>query len=81
MPYISQEARQRLQLPYESPHTSGELNFFFTMIAKEYLGGNPNYQKFNDVIGALEGCKLELYARLVRPYEDTKIAEHGDVYV
>lgn len=80
MPYISQEARERLAKPYEHPQTPGELNFFFSMLSKEYLGEKPNYQRFNDVIGALEGCKLEIYARLVRPYEDKKIEEHGDVY-
>jgi hypothetical protein len=35
---------------------------------------------YNDVIGALECCKLELYRRMVAPYENTKIKENGDVY-
>jgi hypothetical protein len=38
-----------------------------------------NYQHFNDVLGALEGAKLELYRRRIAPYEDTKIVENGDV--
>jgi len=33
-----------------------------------------------DAIGALECAKLELYRRVAAPYEDTKIAENGDVY-
>ncbi len=32
------------------------------------------------VIGVLECAKLELYARVVRPYEDVKAMLNGDVY-
>jgi hypothetical protein len=34
----------------------------------------------NDIIGALEACKLEFYRRLVSHYEDIKIRSNGDVY-
>lgn len=61
--------------------TPGELNYVFTREALLYLGERPNYQRFNDVLGALEGCKLELYRRRIAPYEDKKILENGDVNV
>lgn len=85
MPYIKQEERVRLAeetkfdlLKINSP---GELNFLFTVLAKVYLKQHGlNYQHINDVMGALEGAKLEFYARLARPYEQQKIAENGDVY-
>ena len=80
MPYIPDERRQKL---YDSlaPIKAGELNYLFTKVALNYLTLNgESYQSFNDIIGALEGAKLELYARKVRPYEDKKIKENGDVY-
>lgn len=62
-------------------HNAGELNYIFTTIAQIYVNDiGERYQSYNDVIGALEACKLELYRRLVAPYEDKKIMENGDVY-
>ena len=78
MPYIS--AQSRLELETRCPETAGELNYEFTQLILEYLGENYNYQKFNDVMGALEGCKHEMYRRLVGNYENKKIYENGDVY-
>lgn len=82
MPYIKQDRRERLLLfAAEVPQNAGELNFMFTMIAKNYLrNGGTSYQRLNDIVGALEGAKLELYRRVAAPYEDTKIEENGDVY-
>jgi len=60
--------------------TPGDLNYAFTVIAQAYLKEQGlNYQHINDIIGALEGCKLELYRRVAAPYEDDKIAQNGDV--
>jgi hypothetical protein len=39
-----------------------------------------NYQTVNDIVGALEGAKMEFYRRAAAPYEDLKIKENGDVY-
>ncbi len=61
--------------------TAGELNYSITLLLISYLETKgENYQTYNDMIGALEGAKMELYARKVRPYEDKKIDENGDVY-
>ena len=38
------------------------------------------YAEFNEAIGAIECAKLELYRRMLAPYEDRKIAENGDVF-
>jgi len=59
---------------------AGDLNYAFTVIAQAYLKEQGlNYQHINDCIGALEGCKQELYRRIAEPYEDDKIAQNGDV--
>lgn len=85
MPYISQQRRAQLgtAMEYSAIDTidsPGELNYLITMFVKDYLGDKPNYERFNAAIGALESAKLELYRRLISPYEDRKIKENGDVY-
>jgi hypothetical protein len=79
MPYIPGYRRDALA-PIVTPETAGELNYAFTAIALAYIHKEGlTYQHVNDVIGALEGAKLELYRRLVVPYEDTKIQQNGDI--
>jgi hypothetical protein len=78
MPYISPARRDEVGW---DPRNAGELNYLITSLILAYFeehGGR--YQQINDVLGALEGAKLEFYRRLAAPYEDTKIAENGDVY-
>jgi hypothetical protein len=81
MPYIKLADRIAIQSGVLGPDTPGELNYLFTRLALEYVERKGlNYQRINDVVGALEGAKLEFYRRLAAPYEDKKIAENGDVY-
>lgn len=78
MPYILPEDRR--QLEKRGALTSGELTYLFTKIAIHYLRNTKvDYQHYNDVIGALECCKLELYRRQIALYEDKKRQENGDV--
>ena len=80
MPYIKQDRRKAL-LKGDIPMNPGELNFLFSTTSLSYLlKHGTTYQNINDIIGALEGCKLELYARVARPYEDNKIKENGDIF-
>ena len=86
MPYISKEKREKLRsndfsetyfLEAESP---GELNYLFSVIAHRYLEEKKlSYQTINDIIGALEGAKLEFYRRVAVPYENLKLGENGDI--
>lgn len=80
MPYVTPAIRRALDYDEREALTPGELNYEITQLALGYLGTSPDYRKYNDVIGVLESCKLELYRRAVAPYEDTKIEENGDVY-
>jgi hypothetical protein len=81
MPYIDGEARTRLE-GGGRPTTAGELNYAITRIVDRYLmdKGGVRYAHLNEVVGALECAKLELYRRLAAPYEDEKMRESGDVY-
>ena len=80
MPYIKIEDRERLRLT-DLPRTSGELNYTITEVIKGYLvSQGKSYKTINDIVGALEGAKLEFYRRIAVPYEEIKIKENGDVY-
>ncbi len=80
MPYITQI--DRASLASGSPtRTPGHLNFELTVLINKYLETNGlSYTKINDVLGALEGAKLEFIRRIVNPYEDAKQEQNGDVY-
>ena len=82
MPYIDAKKRKELMAsPLPDPATPGELNYVICMLAMKYLDKTTrSYQHYNDVIGVLECAKLEMYRRLVSPYEDKKIKENGDVF-
>ena len=82
MPYINQKRCDELKVSGQ-PETCGELNYAITMILIEYWCRGPlpgNYTRINDIVGAVEGAKLEFQRRVVGKYEDQKINENGDVY-
>jgi len=81
MPYIKQAQRDDLAFKEgRDIENAGEINYVITELILNYYNKNPNYQRINDVIGALEGAKMEFYRRVAAPYEDLKIKENGDVY-
>lgn len=83
MPYIKENERKKVlgRNPGHRFETPGQLNYFFTWLITEYIKDRKlSYQTINDIIGALEGAKLEFYRRVAAPYEDIKIKENGDVY-
>lgn len=83
MPYIKEEKRNVLKQigPNKFAATSGELNYQLTMVIKDFLLLHGNtYSTHNEIVGALECCKLEFYRRLTAELEDVKIEENGDVY-
>ena len=79
MPYISEE--QRKELATDMPMNPGELNYLITKLLDGYIKFvGKNYHSLNDCIGVLECTKLEMYRRIVSPYEDKKLLENGEVY-
>jgi hypothetical protein len=89
MPYILKEDRDALDYAIfditarilAKDGTAGRMNYCISsminmMIEKKGL----SYSNVNEIIGALECIKLELYRRVAAPYEDLKIEENGDVY-
>ncbi len=84
MPYIKQERREELdnfECDGKPAQFAGELNYQLTKECIRYFkGGRASYQRINDVLGALEGAKMEFYRRIASKYEDSKIRINGDVY-
>lgn len=81
MPYITKQRRRDLVISGHDMASAGELNYIITRILNRYMEQRGlSYQTINDIVGALEGAKLEYYARVARPYEDEKIKANGDVY-
>jgi len=90
MPYIKEEDREKFSSLENTDgplvkigslcQSAGELNYCFTIIAQAYLKSKGlNYQHINDIVGALEGAKMEFYRRIAAKYEDEKIELNGDV--
>lgn len=84
MPYIPPDTRGWLEdclsllRDNVDPLTTGELNYVLTSIL---LMQHPSsYSDFNALLGVLEAVKLEMYRRMIAPYEDTKRFLNGDVY-
>lgn len=87
MPYIKVDQRHDLYPTVRRPaETAGQLNYQITMLLNEFIDDpepphtRKSYDRYNAAIGALECAKLELYRRMIAPYEDEKIKENGDVY-
>ena len=82
MPYIKQSDREYIKPGSEfTPVEPGQLNYQITCLIRTYIQANGlSYQRINDVLGALEGAKLEFYRRVAVPYEELKMQENGDVY-
>ena len=81
MPYIEQKRRNLLLKKGHDMEGAGDLNYIITRILNRYIEHRgTSYQTYNDIIGALEAAKLEIYRRLIAPYEDEKCKTNGDVY-
>lgn len=79
-PYIDQNARDLLAAGRQ-PETLGELNYAITRLCLGWLADyGDNYGAYAAIVGVLETAKLELYRRVVVPYEQDKCEINGDVY-
>lgn len=80
MPYIETNERALIDKNTMFPTTAGHLNYKIHLLLEDYVRlKGTNYQTYNDMIGALEAAKLELYRRAVSKYEDLKIEQNGDI--
>ncbi len=87
MPYIKKDQRPAIDklvnplidhlksLPLDNQ--DGSLNYAVTKIIKHVYP--QKYFHFNRALGVLTAITLELYRKIIGPYEDTKIKENGNV--
>lgn len=89
MPYIKEESRAILDYAImelaarvnQGDGFAGKLNYAISKLFNYTLKDKGlNYANINEMVGALECIKLELYRRVASPYEDEKIELNGDVY-
>lgn len=87
MPYIPNVQRNEIytDLCEEgigfTPENAGELNYLVSEFINNFLcRKGVSYANVNEMIGALECCKLELYRVIAAPYEDEKADKNGEVY-
>ena len=92
MPYLAQEKKDFLDSECDVRNLSdkmtnesiqdfvGYLNYLNFVFVKRWIKKNGNkYFVFAAIIGTLICCILEIYRKLVAPYEDEKILENRDV--
>jgi hypothetical protein len=87
MPYIKKVARDFYHFDIKNlieklktvNFPAGDVNYILTNIIGAAYQNNPSYQTINDMVGALEGAKIEFYRKVGVPHEELKISENGDV--
>ena len=80
MPYIDSASRVPLdRRGVAGPQDVGQLTYVLYRTCLDYLGPNPRFTQFAEVLGALSATENEFYRRQVAPYEDIKILQNGDV--
>jgi hypothetical protein len=85
MPYIPKVIRERLDTKIEfladDIQTVGDINYVISRIIGMFLlRSGISYHVMSGILGTLHAAANEFYARIIRPYEDTKITENGDVH-
>lgn len=62
----------------------GELTWAIQDALRKYLlncsAGSLGFSELAECIAALEAAKLDFYERIVRPYEESKRRDNGDVW-
>ncbi len=84
MPYISQERRAVFDAALENIgaelESGGEINYCVYRLCLMYLQRKGmSYTQSMVPFSALGAAQMELYRRVIAPYEESKIQENGDV--
>jgi len=82
MPYILEERRPECNIVVNlmkgiDLKVNGDLNYILFAFCKRFI--KPSYNNYKNFCGELRQCATEIERMILAPYEDTKIAENGDV--
>lgn len=86
MPYIDEASKRRLDDPncrtrVKHARGAGQLTYKLQQELKRYIEDHGlKYETLAACLGALEGAKIDLTERVVKPYEARKREENGDVW-
>ena len=80
MPYVERGMRDDLdERPYDAEQP-GEVAYVLTMMAERYLRPKVRFAALAGFFGGVILALAEIWWRVVRPYEDKKKEENGDVF-
>ncbi len=80
MPYLEETVKRSLDKNLRKMSEPGHLTYKLYKLCLSYIDlRGKSFLVLCEVMGALLCTILELYRRIVAPYEDTKIKENGDV--
>lgn len=80
MPYIDEHAKRELRAGRRA-RTVGELTYQIQRDLKQYLKNHDHsYSTMAEILGALEGAKADFVERVLKPYEQRKCDQNGDVW-
>lgn len=85
MPYTEQVSRNKQDLLIaklsNAIETKGDLNYTICELTAQLIlkTGGMGYTNISEWIDAVHGAEREMTWRLLRPYEDVKIRQNGDV--
>jgi hypothetical protein len=86
VPYVTDADRAELapvleafERVFSAENYEGRLNYLVSSMVASVWRQTGRYQDVARLTGVLENVKQEFYRRAASPYEDAKLAEHGDV--
>ncbi len=90
MPYLTDDARAKIDdhindiidvLINTDVSVPGGLNYAICRVADGVIAAKgESYSLYNTLLGSVEAAKLEIYRRMVAPYEDAKSYQNGEVF-
>ncbi len=90
MPYLTDDARAKIDdhindlidvLVNSDVSVPGGLNYAICRVADGVIAAKgESYSLYNTLLGSVEAAKLEIYRRMVAPYEDVKCQHNGEVF-
>ena len=81
MPYLTEHEKQAIDAGNLDPETEGQLTYVLQQaLARYIMKRGLSYATLAQCLGSLDGAGDDLKRRVVRPYEERKQRENGDVW-